>query len=275
MALPPPVERKGAMRRADVPPAVLQALNDGLDESRTLSEWLVVDQRLLIRAALRSLGERELAAAAGGIADSLADKGITERMKGLGAGLHPLLHTHPRGQTVLAGLANHRSDMVRALAVYALHANPALPLAQRVALTRPFATDPNMAVREGAWDALRPHLAADLLPALALLTPWVTDADPNIRRCAIEATRPRGVWTQSIAALKAEPWLALALLDPMKAEAVPYPARAVGNWLNDASKSQPDWVRDLGARWLAESPVPATRWLVKHATRTLTKRAQG
>ncbi len=49
--------------------------------------------------------------------------------------------------------------------------------------------------------------------------------------------------------------------------------RSVANWLNDASKSQPDWVRDVCARWLRESPAKETAWIANHATRTLRKQA--
>ena len=57
----------------------------------------------------------------------------------------------------------------------------------------------------------------------------------------------------------------------MRADEQRYVQLSVANWLNDASKSRPDWVRAVCDRWLAESPVPATAWIVNHATRTLRK----
>jgi 3-methyladenine DNA glycosylase AlkC len=126
-----------------------------------------------------------------------------------------------------------------------------------------------MAVREAAWASLRNDLLAELDLALELLRPWVLDPDPNIRRCAVEGTRPRGVWCAHSERLKAEPQLALHLLEPVRADPSRYVQLSVGNWLNDASKSQPAWVRTLCARWRRESPAAETAFIVQRALRTI------
>ena len=105
--------------------------------------------------------------------------------------------------------------------------------------------------------------------AIARLVPWTADADENIRRFATELTRPRGVWCAPIPALQREPWRALPLLEPLRADASRYVQNSVANWLNDAGKSQGAWVRELGARWLRESDTAATRYVVRRALRSL------
>jgi 3-methyladenine DNA glycosylase AlkC len=152
-------------------------------------------------------------------------------------------------------------------------ANPALSMNERPAGARRFAADPSMNVREIAWSSYRPYIAAELDTALSLLLDWVRDADANLRRCAIESTRPRGVWCAHLNALKDEPSKALPLLEAVRADASRYVQLSVANWLNDASKHQPDWVRATAERWLAESPCGETRWIVNHALRTLRKSA--
>ena len=120
---------------------------------------------------------------------------------------------------------------------------------------------------------LIPYVAADLDLGLELLEPWVRDADPNVRRCAIEGTRPRGVWAGHIEALKEAPEPGLKLLEPVRSDSSKYVQKAVANWLNDASKSRPDWVRSVVERWASESPTKETAWIVDRGMRTLRKRS--
>ncbi len=270
-AAQPAPRRKGARRMAEIPPAVLDALNAGREETITLVEWLAIDVRKLARAMAADTGLDP--AAIGRDADALATLGIAARGKGMGAALRKHLDAHKRREAIEARLAAHPSDMVRAWACYAAVAEPKLPLPRRLTRAKPFAADPSMAVRETAWDALRPHLAADLPRAFTLLERWVRDEDFRVRRCAVEATRPRGVWCAHLDTLKREPEPGLALLEPLRADPHRYVQTSVANWINDASKDRADWVRALAKRWLRESPRDETRWIVNHATRTLRKKA--
>jgi 3-methyladenine DNA glycosylase AlkC len=96
-----------------------------------------------------------------------------------------------------------------------------------------------------------------------------------VRRCAVESSRPRGVWTRHLEPLKADPAPGLPLLEPCRADPSDYVRRAVANWLNDASKSRPEWVAALAKRWTRESRCEETAWIVRRATRTLRKAADG
>ena len=96
------------------------------------------------------------------------------------------------------------------------------------------------------------------------------DGDENIRRFASELTRPRGVWCAQIEALKAQPWRALPLLEPLKADPSRYVQNSVANWLNDASKTPARMgPRSRASAGLLQSPAAATGYIVRRALRTL------
>jgi len=264
----PPL-RKGARNRASVSSELRRALDAGTESTRTLSEWLVVDHVQLMTVAARGAGFSSVAVKRlAQQVKELADVGVAVRMRLTGPLVDAALRTEPEAAALYEALASHPSDVVREWAAQALGAATDLALEQRLVAARRFAMDPLMSTREAAWMTLRPHLAAELERAFQLLMPWVHDADANVRRCAVEATRPRGVWCKHLNALKANPKPGFLLLEPVRADTSDYVRRSVGNWLNDASKSHPDAVKELCQRWERESRVGETTWIVKHALRS-------
>ena len=259
---------------ADIPPTVLAALNAGTEETVTLVEWLAIDVRRLARAvAPEALGSSVAAGAFVAEADRLAPLGVSARSRGMGAAVHAALATLSAAarRRAFERLAGHASDMVRGWTTYSVAADRTLALPRRLERGRRFAADGHMAVRECAWDAWRPFVAAELARGLPMLSDWVRDGDANVRRCAVEGTRPRGVWTAHVEALKVDPSPAAHLLEACRSDPSDYVRKAVANWLNDASKSTPAWVRATCARWKRESPTRETAWIVDRGLRTLRK----
>lgn len=243
----------------DVSPDRLARLNAGAIEAATLTECLAVDFAALMRAVLPEIGAEAL--------DEMqraAATGISRRMA-----LAARLIRGGFGEGALDRLAGHRSDTVRGWACFLIGTAEGLPLEARLAAIRAYADDPHFGVREWAWLAVRPHLAADLGAAIACLAGWTVDPSERVRRFACEALRPRGVWCAHLGPLKTEPQLALALLEPLRADPSAYVQNSVGNWLNDAAKDRPDWVQALCARWQTESPGPATARICTRALRSI------
>jgi 3-methyladenine DNA glycosylase AlkC len=250
------VTRKGSLKPTDVPIDVLDRLNSGVIETVNLAECLVVDFVILMEHVipeLASVTKNRI----------LPSDGITKRMAATGKLL--LEHLSMVG---VRDLAEHPSDTVRGWAAYLLAAIPDLTLAERLNSMKSLADDHHFGVREWSWLAVRPYVAAQIDEAIPLLIPWVSDDSPNIRRFAIEVTRPRGVWCTHIPKLKQHPELGLLLLEPVRADVSRYVRDSASNWLNDAAKSQPEWVQMVCERWQLASNVPETIKLCNRALRS-------
>ncbi len=253
------MKRKGSSTTTGIPPEILAGLNGGTLETATLAEGLAVDFALLIRTVAPEVGEpgfRNLAQASG--------LGVTRRMA-LVADL--LLDTF--GDGVFERLGTHASDTVRGWVCYAVGRKPGLAVETRLDLIRRFADDPHFGVREWAWLAVRPAIAENLDAAIRILSGWATSESERVRRFASEATRPRGVWCSHIEALKRQPELGLPILGPLRSDPARYVQDSVGNWLNDAAKTAPEWVRSLCLEW--ESDSPATRRICSRGLRSLSE----
>ncbi len=261
--------RKGAVRLADIDVGLRRALSRGEEPTRTAIEWMSIDMPTLVRSTLPQAGLRRETQRIAAAAEAVQGLGIMERTRTIVDAIHESLPSGERGERVRERLAGHPMDSVRNWACCIAQKRPGLSLKERIEATRRFAADPHMAVREFAWMALRPHLTADLKRAFRLLQPWSLERDAHVRRCAVETTRPRGVWCAHILELKQQPELGRRLLDAVSADDSLYVRKSVGNWINDASKTRPDWVRSLAREWLAESDHPHTRWIVRHGMRSL------
>lgn len=253
---------RSGKRVADIEPARLAQLSAGTVEAATLTECLAVDFAVLMRSVQPDLGEDAIATM-----QNAAGEGISRRMA-----LAARLIDDRRGLAALGELRGHASDTVRGWACFAINRADDMSLAARLAAIQPFADDHHFGVREWSWMAVRPHIAADLDNAIALFAAWTTEPSERLRRFASEATRPRGVWCAHIGALRQQPEMALPILEPLRADPAPYVQDSVGNWLNDASKDRPDWVRSLCIRWSAESTTHTTARICKRALRSIDRK---
>ena len=255
-------KRKGASRTADIPNDVLDGLNAGTLESVNLTEWLAVNALELLEAVLPQMRVKDT-----GIiletAREVAGRGVMQRTEQIAIALD-------KASVKLEPMTAHRSDTVRCWAAF-VAVRRATELRAKLSAIRPFAVDSHFGVREIAWMAWRPALAAELAAGIALLEPWTRDHDTNARRFASESSRPRGVWCAHIQALKDDPEPGSIILEPLRSDPSRYVQTSVANWLNDASKTRPDWVETICARWLRESSTSETGWIVNHALRSLKK----
>ncbi len=260
------VSRKPARRMAEIPPEVRDALNHGLIETKNLVEWLSVDRvQLLEYVAGDTVLQSHLSFDQN---THQTWRTLSSLKQSMAIGTFLADSISPTGK-VFPILSNHPSDIVREWSAVIVGQTLEGTLKRRFAWIKPMADDPNAGLREVAWMAMRHHVAADIEQAVECLIPWTGSRSERLRRYASEVTRPRGVWTAHIARIQQSPELCLPLLEPLRADDSKYVRDSVGNWLNDASKSKPEWVRSIADRWAQESPCPQTNAVLKRGLRTL------
>ena len=247
--------RKAPRTLKDVLPEVLEGLNQGKLETLNLVEGLAIDFSILMQSTHPQISLD--------VCQTLKSGGITKRMADAGNILFNSL-----GIDGYKPLTQHLSDTVRGWAAYHLATADNLSLSERLEHIFPLANDPHFGVREWAWIAQRPHIADDILAAIDLLTSLISHESAYVRRFAVEITRPRGVWCKHISVLKEQPELGLSLLSPLKEDPSVYVQSSVANWLNDASKTRPEWVRTLCKTWQSDNII--TNRICKRALRSIT-----
>ena len=265
------LKRKGSTTTSGVPKEVRTLLDFGLIETVNLAEWLVVDQESLARNVFQKENWGFLLKPLEESFGLLKIKTAPKKMEILGMVLAQGFPTKAQFENGLRMLKEHRSDVVRSWACFMIGKCSELSIKQSLKHIQPLAADGNMSVREAAWLAIRPRIITQLGESLRLLMGFSLHRDANIRRFASEITRPRGVWCNHIPALKENPEFGLPLLEPLRCDGSIYVRNSVGNWLNDASKTKPQWVQDLCKRWEKESPTRETAYIIRRGLRTLRK----
>jgi 3-methyladenine DNA glycosylase AlkC len=259
--------KKGARSLKDLNPEVIEYLNKGLVETKNLMEWLATDQLFLLKLVLQSMEKSawyddfEVAVHAQKKPTANSNTKVIGETFGLLTSNEKIYHQ----------LKQHTSDLVRCWACWAQSTHhdavPKLLQAMKV-----YAADAHFGVREVVIFATKERMIADLNTSVELLSEWTQSEDENLRRFAVESMRPIGVWTKKIAAFQEDPAKALSILNPLKSDASKYVRDAVGNWLNDASKSQPDWVAAICQQWKKESDTKETAYIIKRGMRTILKK---
>ncbi|MFJ7886710.1 DNA alkylation repair protein [Lysinibacillus xylanilyticus] len=266
------LHRKGARKASDIPTEVLTLLNQGKIESVNLTEWQAVYHGTLLKNVLPSIGlEEKLEFILTEVEKQKVETGM-KAIRLIGSLLDKVLMDESdikKGELIKI-CAHHVSDSVRCWAAF-MNKHNDHSLEEKLLYIRPFAADHHFGVREIAWMSIREDLAANIEISVDLLSEWAISEDENIRRFSLESIRPRGVWTKHIELLKEEPQIVLPILNLLKLDPSKYVQDSVGNWLNDASKTQPEWVVNLCDEWQKESPTKATERIIKKAQRTIVK----
>ncbi|MCQ4140623.1 DNA alkylation repair protein [Chryseobacterium sp. EO14] len=265
------IKRKGSRSTKDIPKEILEQLNNGEIETANLVEWLAVDQRLLLENLLKRTDRTKYLKPILLNIENLKKQTVNTINEAIGTGIFEQVIKN-NDTEFLTIISNHKSDLIRCWATYTIGRNPKLNVKEMLENIQPFSADKHFGVREICWLAVRPTISKNLAESLEILSKWTSNEDENIRRFASEATRPRGVWCEHIEELKQHPELGLTILELLKSDKAKYVQDSVGNWLNDASKTQPDFVKNLCEKWKKESLTKETTYIIKKAMRTIEKK---
>ncbi|MEX3622397.1 DNA alkylation repair protein [Viridibacillus arvi] len=266
------LNRKGARKASEIPNEVLELLNQGEIESVNLTEWLSIDHRSLVKSILPAIGlEEKVEFVISELEQQEAHSGM-KAIRMTGALLDKVMEGQidRKREEIIMKCSTHMSDSVRCWATF-MNKTSNDSLEFKLEYIEPFAADPHFGVREIAWMSIRENLTENIELSVNLLEEWAKSDDENIRRFSVESIRPRGVWTKHIETLKQDPHKALPILNILKSDSSKYVQDSVGNWLNDASKTQPEWVINVCEKWEKDSNTRATSRIIKKAKRTIMK----
>lgn len=264
--------RKGARRIEDIPKEVMVLLNEGKISTVNLTEWLAIDQVELINNIFPIIGLKDCIDDIKKVIGQSKKTSTMGSIKIIGHCLFDYCNQSNNYTEIFGVLKNHHVDTIRCYACYLIALKTQMKISDRLEESKDLVGDKHFGVREIIWMALRSEIENHLTESIEKLKTWTNDSDENIRRFTTESTRPRGVWCKHLEKLKAEPHLAISLLEPLKSDKSIYVQNSVGNWLNDASKSRPQFVIELCEKWSIESKTIETTKIIRRALRTLTKR---
>lgn len=264
------IKRKGARSTKDIPTSVLEQLNKGEIETANLVEWLAVNQTKLLENVLKESDRMEYLEPILTDIRNLKKQTVNTINEAIGTGIltESILN---KDTEILSIISRHKSDLVRCWSAYTIGKKEELAIEEILEEIQFLSADKHFGVREISWLAIRSSIIKNLEKSFEILLAWTFSEDENIRRFVTEATRPRGVWCEHIEKLKKEPELGLKILNALKSDSSKYVQDSVGNWLNDASKTRPDFVKDLCEKWKKESPTKETLYIIKKALRTIEK----
>jgi 3-methyladenine DNA glycosylase AlkC len=119
--------------------------------------------------------------------------------------------------------------------------------------------------------AVRPFIQKYPEKMMAQMLAWSKHPNAMVRRLASEGSRPRLPWGMALKALKKDPSPILPILENLKADEAETVRKSVANNLNDIAKDHPNLVLEIAEKWFGDNPK--TDWIIKHACRTLLKKA--
>ena len=263
------LNRKGARSLKDLDPEVIHYLNEGKIPTKNLMEWLAADQLILLKNVLEKMEKMDWFSSFETAVLAQKKRTANSDVKVIGETFGLLTSDI----SIYNELRSHTSDIVRCWACWG-ESIQYDQINELIKAMKPYAADQHFGVREVVIFASKERMIENLESSIDIIESWTNSEDENIRRFAAEALRPVGVWTKKVAQFQENPQLGISLIEPLKSDASKYVRDSVGNWLNDASKTSPEWVIQLCKDWGKSSATKETAYIIKKAMRTIEKKSK-
>lgn len=118
--------------------------------------------------------------------------------------------------------------------------------------------------------AVRPFIRQYPEKMLGVMMQWARSENFHLRRLATEGLRPKLPWATKLDIFIENPLPVFQILELLKEDDILYVKKSVANHLTDWIKVNPNAVMPLVERW-ETSENKHTQWIIKRATRILTK----
>ncbi len=189
------IKRKGARSIKNIPKDILTQLNLGKIETVNLTEWLAVDQKLLLENFLKENNRITYLKPILSEINQLKKQTVNTVNNIIGTTIYNIIKNN-NDDELLSIMCYHQADLVRCWATYIIGKNEKLNIDETLKKIKLFSADKHFGVREISWMAVRTKINNDLEKSITILSNWTTHEDENIRRFTTESTRPRGVWSE-------------------------------------------------------------------------------
>lgn len=122
--------------------------------------------------------------------------------------------------------------------------------------------------------AMRPVILAHPEASMDILMTWSLDSNARVRRMASECIRIRLPWAKKMntALIYFESYK--IILTNLKDDTDKTIQKSVANNLNDLYKEDVDKFNEIVESWQQEDMSDACKWIIKHGSRTMNKKAQ-
>ena len=118
--------------------------------------------------------------------------------------------------------------------------------------------------------AIRPYILQQPHRTLKILTEWSLNPSFHVRRLSSEGVRPKLPWAKKLDVFVEDYRSVFELLENLKEDPIMFVKKSVANNVADYLKLNPEPAWELIERWRT-SENPHTQWMVKHATRSVSK----